>query len=192
MINMRVNTVRVQNYKSIQDSGDVDFNDVLALVGPNEAGKTAFLQALTKFNPINREGSYDVTHEYPRINLTDYQPRHPEDPDPVVTLVLELEDSDVRQLSSMYGNEVLEQNTVEVTKYYDDSYHWDLNLDEQGLVDGLIESHDLPSSTERSVEDVSTIDELWSEISESTARTRDFPEFREKSNHSQPVTRITT
>ena len=177
---MRVNTVRVQNYKSIQDSGDVDFNEVLALVGPNEAGKTAFLQALTKFNPINREGSYDVTHEYPRINLTDYQPRHPNDPDPVVTLALELEDGDISQLDSVYGNGILEQNTVEVTKYYDGSYHWDLNLDEQGLVDELIESHDLPSSTERSVEDVSTIDELWSEISESTARTRDFPEFGEK------------
>lgn len=69
-INMRVDTVRGQNYKSIQDSGNVDFDDVVALVGPNEAGKTAFLQALTKFNPINREGSYNVTHEYPRINLT--------------------------------------------------------------------------------------------------------------------------
>jgi hypothetical protein len=80
----------------------------------------------------------------------------------------------------VYGNEIFEQNTVEVTKYYDGSYHWDLNLDDQGLVDGLIESHDLPSSTERAVEDVSTIDELWSEISESTARTRDFPELKEK------------
>lgn len=177
---MRVDTVRIQNYKSIQDSGEVDFDDVVALVGPNEAGKTAFLQALTKFNPINREDTYDVTHEYPRINLTDYQTQHPDNPDPVVTLGIELEDSDVRQLNSTYGNDILEEWNIEVTKYYDGSYHWELNLDEQSLVEGLIESHELPSSTHRAVQEIKTIDGLWDEISESSARTRDFPEFKEK------------
>lgn len=45
---MRIDEVRVQNFKSIQDSGWVSLEDDLtALVGENEAGKSNFLEALS-------------------------------------------------------------------------------------------------------------------------------------------------
>lgn len=51
---MKIEQVRVQNYKSILDSGWVDIEDGLTtLVGANEAGKTNFLEALSKFNSGN-------------------------------------------------------------------------------------------------------------------------------------------
>jgi hypothetical protein len=48
---IRVDTVRIRNYKSIRDSGEVNLeNDVTALIGQNESGKTNFLEALQSFN----------------------------------------------------------------------------------------------------------------------------------------------
>ncbi len=49
---VKIIRARVNNYKSIDDSSWVDMEDVTALVGKNESGKTAFLQALRKINSI--------------------------------------------------------------------------------------------------------------------------------------------
>ncbi|WP_231183084.1 AAA family ATPase [Haladaptatus sp. DYF46] len=46
---MKIEQVRVQNYKSILDTKWVDIEDVTTLVGANEAGKTNFLEALSRF-----------------------------------------------------------------------------------------------------------------------------------------------
>ena len=43
---MKLTRARVTNYRSIDDSTWVNLEDVTALVGKNESGKTAFLQAL--------------------------------------------------------------------------------------------------------------------------------------------------
>lgn len=49
---MRLTKARVQGYRSIVDTGYFDVEDgKTILVGPNEAGKTAILQALQKLNP---------------------------------------------------------------------------------------------------------------------------------------------
>ena len=47
---MRLLRARVLNYQSILDSGWVLLEPVTCLVGKNESGKTAFLQALQKLN----------------------------------------------------------------------------------------------------------------------------------------------
>ena len=49
---MKLTRARVINYKSIDDSSWVRVDDVTALVGKNESGKTAFLQAIRKINSI--------------------------------------------------------------------------------------------------------------------------------------------
>lgn len=47
---------RVWKYKSIEDSTPVKISDgVTVLVGKNESGKTAFLEALNKARPLGKE-----------------------------------------------------------------------------------------------------------------------------------------
>lgn len=51
---MLLKDVRIRDYRSIEDSGVVSIDpDVTCLVGKNESGKTAFLQALHLLNPLN-------------------------------------------------------------------------------------------------------------------------------------------
>ena len=64
---MRLVKARVQGYRSIIDTGyfDVEMNKTI-LVGPNEAGKTAILQALQKLNPPEGVEKFDPLRDYPR------------------------------------------------------------------------------------------------------------------------------
>jgi predicted ATP-binding protein involved in virulence len=71
---MRLKQVQVTEFQSIRDSNPFEVGDITCLVGKNESGKTALLQALYRLNPIvNSEGNYDVTHDYPRADVEDYR-----------------------------------------------------------------------------------------------------------------------
>lgn len=50
---MKLKKVHITEYRSIWDSNEFDIDDITCLVGKNEAGKTAILQALYKLNPID-------------------------------------------------------------------------------------------------------------------------------------------
>ena len=64
---MRLVKARVQGYRSIIDTGYFDVEtDKTILVGPNEAGKTAILQALQKLNPPEGIDKFDPLRDYPR------------------------------------------------------------------------------------------------------------------------------
>ena len=64
---MRLTKARVQGYRSIIDTGYFDVEDgKTILVGPNEAGKTAILQALQKLNPPEGVQLFDPLRDYPR------------------------------------------------------------------------------------------------------------------------------
>lgn len=61
---MKLTSCRVQNFRSIIDSGWVDIDDIGVIVGKNESGKTSFLKALWKFNPFHNVG-YNIDREWP-------------------------------------------------------------------------------------------------------------------------------
>ena len=67
---------QVWKYKSIEDSTPVALADaVTVLVGKNESGKTAFLEALNKAMPLG-DFKYDYVADYPRKDLVSYRPQH--------------------------------------------------------------------------------------------------------------------
>lgn len=62
---MKLTSFRVQNFRSIIDSGWVDIDDIAVIVGKNESGKTSLLKALWKFKPFKAE-PYTLDREWPR------------------------------------------------------------------------------------------------------------------------------
>jgi predicted ATPase len=67
---------QVWKYKSIEDSTPVQLApDVTVLVGKNESGKTAFLEALHKALPLGAI-KYDYVADYPRKDLIRYRAQH--------------------------------------------------------------------------------------------------------------------
>lgn len=62
---------RVQNFRSIVDSGWVDTFENTCLIGTNESGKTNLLLGLWKLNPANNEDIIPLV-DYPRKKYVDY------------------------------------------------------------------------------------------------------------------------
>ena len=65
---MILNTAVVRKLRSLENSGAVRFErDVTCLVGKNESGKTAFLEALARVNPLADDPlAFDELRDYPR------------------------------------------------------------------------------------------------------------------------------
>lgn len=67
---MKLIRFRVTNFRSVTDSGWVDVDDVTALIGVNESGKSNLLLALWKLKPVN-EGDIQPTSDYPKTQFGD-------------------------------------------------------------------------------------------------------------------------
>lgn len=75
---MKLVKARVTNFRSVEDSGSFDIDQVVCLVGKNEAGKSALLQALAALNPHSASPqTLDKERDYPRRHLASYDERHP-------------------------------------------------------------------------------------------------------------------
>lgn len=93
---MRLIKARVQNYRSIKDTGEFEIENLKKiLVGPNEAGKTVLLKALQQLSRPEGIDGFDIIRDYPRSLYNDITTGkiNPEEVE-VVRGHFELEDED--------------------------------------------------------------------------------------------------
>lgn len=174
---MELTEARIQNYKCIDDSGWVDFERVTCFVGKNESGKTAFLQALEKLNPVDSTGDYNPLEEYPRRYYTRYKTRHEADPDIVASARYDLSSQEIEDIESEYGKGVLATDTVEVTKDYQNNLHWNVEINEEQIVQKLLDDYELHNSTRQSLSSATTLEELWTGVEDSEASSNEFSDL---------------
>ena len=141
---MKLKEVRVENFKCVEDSMPFKVGPVTCLVGKNEAGKTALIQALYRLNPVVEAESKFVSLEYPRRRWSEYKERAEDEPDNVLTTTWDIDDADRKTVNDVIGPEAFNQQTATVTKGYDNKRTWpDLVVDEQKVVAHLIDTADL-------------------------------------------------
>ena len=139
---MQLRKVRISNFKSVKDSNEFMIDRLTCLVGKNESGKTALLQALYRLNPYEAEAAgYDKVEEYPRRYLLEYDERHREGEACVVSTTWELEDADVTAIEKVLGPRTLTSREVQVYKSYGDkATAWLISVDETQVIEHIIES----------------------------------------------------
>lgn len=163
---MKLMRAKVENYRSIESSGWVDVEPGLtALVGKNESGKTAFLQALFKLNPIE-PAEYDEVLDFPS-RLTRRR-KNSDDPIPVCTADFELSDSELEAIEEDLGEGALVDRTVQVWRGYRSTglTYSNLKLDESVVAHHLTSGLDLPEEAGTDVRAASTIHDLVSALQE--------------------------
>ena len=142
---MRLTRARVINYKSIDDSGWVNLEDVTALVGKNESGKTAFLQALRKLRSISGEDDHFKIRDYPRKGYTKYKKVHSKDPAVVVRAEFELTKAEVSEIETTFGKGVMLSNLVVACMNYKNRRFWEIDLPQSDKV-GILRSEHNPQT----------------------------------------------
>ena len=125
---MELLETRVRNYKSINDTGWVEIDDMTCLIGKNESGKTAFMEAIGRLNPAYGEGTFTPYDDYPRHRWPEYKDRHDDDPDPAVSARFRLEEDEKQRLAAETeaATDDVEGSDLLVTKTYANELRWEL------------------------------------------------------------------
>jgi predicted ATPase len=111
-------TAVVRKFRSIENSGTVRFEpDVTCLVGRNESGKTAFLEALHQANPFGGSGrGFDELRDYPRrLRGRDRAQIAGTTP---ISATFELGDADLEAVAARVGPEALGAKELTVERDY--------------------------------------------------------------------------
>jgi hypothetical protein len=158
---MRLVKAQVTNYRSIEDSEEFRVDDTLCLVGKNEAGKTAVLQAIAGINPHPLTPiSYDRERDYPRRFLTEYRERHPKEQAVVATTWWQPEADCLKLIADSIGPEGLKDEPVKVLRRYEaDAVEWEIPIDFPKAVEFLLQQERLDDQ-ERQALSIGTSDEL--------------------------------
>ena len=168
---MKLRTVRVREFQSIWDSNVFEVDRATCLVGKNEAGKTAVVQALYRLNPIVADdGNFDVTDDYPRSEVEDYQ----QDVESgrrthaiVVEATFELDAAELDAIRDKYGDGILSNPEVVISRGYAKDaagkckQFVSVPVDESALVKNLIERFELPETMKRQAMQYSSVAQLF-------------------------------
>src|SRR5581483_1724121 len=110
---MKLKAVRVRMFRNILDSTEVAIEDkVTCLVGKNESGKSAFLNALWRVKPTRSKPEFVIHDHYPAwlekrhrnegVNQKEFEP---------VEVGLEWEPADVKVMEERFGPGVVTAGT---------------------------------------------------------------------------------
>lgn len=140
---MKLFRVHVKEFQSVRDSKQFNIGDITCLVGKNEAGKTSILKALYKLNPIiATEGKFDITDDYPRTDVEDYQQKIENkeiDHARVIEATFEL-DVELEDIYADLGKDALKSNQLVLSKGYDNLTSFVLPTDQVAIFKHIINS----------------------------------------------------
>lgn len=135
---MELKRIRVQNFRSVEDSGEFSLEHLTCLVGKNEAGKTAVLQAIAGLNPHPATPfKYELERDYPKRFLARYSERHPS-PATVVTSQWQLSAGELEEIKAEFGPAALVGDTVTISRGYGTDRSWALPVSEARAIEYLI------------------------------------------------------
>jgi predicted ATP-dependent endonuclease of OLD family len=160
---LRLTKVQITEFQCIRDSNEFEVGDITCLVGKNEAGKTALLQALRRLNPIEGDESYSVTDDYPRWDVEDYRQEvesgRKEDAT-VVRAIYELEPSDIEVVEEVFGPNAIKEPVLTLSKGYGKKCTFAISIDEVAALRYLVSQNDLSSDLVGKLQEVKTVREI--------------------------------
>lgn len=116
---MKLKKFRVTNFRSVEDSGWIDCDDVTTLVGVNESGKSNLLLAVWKLNPA-RQGDIDVLHDMPVSKLSTLREKLSETI--FISAEFILDDKTSKKFSEDLNCNLSKNKSVVVNRFYDGHY----------------------------------------------------------------------
>ncbi len=176
---MKLKRVRVTNFKSVLDSDWFTVGDLTCLVGKNESGKTALLEALERLNSVRPERGQFRETEYPRMNWSEYE--ESSDVDVAVFSEWELSQEERDHIRGLAGEGLeLEPGPVAVSKDYDNTLAWSIPLDFNEAVNRALATSELSDAELEPLSGARTTSALLKALAELPDPTHAQKAFRTK------------
>ncbi len=157
---MVLESLRIENFKCIDDSTEFSIRALTGLVGKNESGKTAILRALYRLNPVVASDAAFNDIEFPRRRWASYRQTSRTSPARVVTSVWRLDAADLASIDQEIGLDVVTSPQVVVSKGYDNRLTWHVEFDERRLVGNLIRTARFEQGEAHAFWSAATVSEL--------------------------------
>jgi hypothetical protein len=153
---MELTKARVKVYKAVVNSEWFTLDQMTCLVGKNESGKTAILEALEKINAARGERADFRETDYPRVLMEDYSAD-----EVAVETRWTLDDEEYAELARLAGSEdAVTGRVVTVTKNYGNKLGWSLPLNMAKSVEALRASGSLNAAEASQLKDATNPSEL--------------------------------
>jgi predicted ATPase len=128
-------------FRNIVDSERIVFEpDVTCLVGKNESGKTAILQALHRLNPAPAPNAFDEFEDYPRWSYVEDRRAGLISQTQPIACTFELEDEDVAAVAKELGPRALRSRTFRRAIAYSGEGFIEFDVDEAAALTHYLES----------------------------------------------------
>lgn len=145
---MKLTNVHVKEFESVLDSGEFAVGDITCLVGKNEAGKTAILQALYRLNPIiPTDANYSITDDYPRRDVEDYRldvDAGKREHAAVVRATFQLEQGDMAAVVALVGDKALTKPELVLSRGYSNTTVSQCEIKDNAALMHLAAHHQCP------------------------------------------------
>jgi len=168
---MKLQSFQVRLFRNIIDSGEIPVASVTALVGKNESGKSAILQALHHLNPAKPAVALDLLDEYPRWLKKEHEITGEIGTAVPITATFELSDVEFGELDASLGSGALPSRVVKASRSYAEPGVLDIEAQvvEAAVVAPFIAS--LPERLAKALGAVSTTTDLIRELDRIAATT---------------------
>ena len=156
---LKLKDVKISKYKSYLETQVITIEDrITTLVGKNESGKTAFLEAIAKFNYFEKDANFqfDVTSDFPRNELKKYQRENV--PLEVIKCTFEISDELLEEIADDIGDKVFNLRSFSYGVKYDNSITWyDLTANEELFLKIFLEEYDLSPEAKEELKGIKSI-----------------------------------
>lgn len=148
----------------MEDSGEFDIHQIVCLIGKNEAGKSAVLQALAALNPHpSTPLKLDKERDYPRLRLASYAELHPKEPATVITTEWEFSDAELATLEEMLGKASVDRR-VRVQRRYGEDFTIDATIDSKKIIKHLFAKFGVTGEDAKALAGAGTTAQLLDEL----------------------------
>lgn len=154
---MKLESVRVQNFRNIIDSGVTSVDpDMTCLVGKNEAGKSAMLEAIHSLNPLKPAMSLQYARDYPQWLWKKHEREGQLGASPVVVATYAVDEMTRDEGESTFGPGTVPAE-IEVSRWYpreDAQLTFRVNADATAFLAWFAEEHDLAGAPPTSIREL--------------------------------------